>query len=160
MHDWEKSDSAIVAVKPPNKAGVPVAEAVEPRAGTKGNADQQSTYRTQSRKRVIQALSRVRQTTASPSNTQGRSRMLELGSSGSVRGVSSNGHPYRDQLNLRELKEIVGLVVGSDADSSKRTALVIPPVHLTMALSEVHQSLRELEKDSEELITTSSIPDL
>jgi len=61
MHDWEKSDSAIVAVKPPNKAGLPVAEAVEPRAGTKGNADQQSTYRTQSRKRVIQALSRVRQ---------------------------------------------------------------------------------------------------
>jgi len=96
MHDWEKSDSAIVAVKPPNKAGLPVAEAVEPRAGTKGNADQQSTYRTQSRKRVIQALSRVRQTTGSPSNTQGRSRMLELGSSGSVRGVSSNGHPYRD----------------------------------------------------------------
>jgi len=86
MHDSEKSDSAIVAVKPPNKAGQPVAEAVEPRAGTKGNADQQSTYRTQSRKRVIQALSRVRQTTASPSNTQGRSRMLELGSSGSVPG--------------------------------------------------------------------------
>ena len=61
MHDWEKSDSAIVAVKPPNKAGLPVAEAVEPRAGTKGNADQQSTHRTQSRKRVTQALSRVRQ---------------------------------------------------------------------------------------------------
>ena len=60
MHDSEKSDSAIVAVKPPNKAGQPVAEAVERRAGTKGNADQQSTYRTQSRKRVIQALSRVR----------------------------------------------------------------------------------------------------
>ena len=61
MHDSEKSDSAIVAVKPPNKAGVPVAEAVEPRAGAKGNADQQSTYRTQSRIRVTQALSRVRQ---------------------------------------------------------------------------------------------------
>src|SRR6516165_8437946 len=61
MHDSEKSDSAIVAVKPPNKAGVPVAEAVERRAGAKGNADQQSTYRTQSRKRVTQALSRVRQ---------------------------------------------------------------------------------------------------
>src|SRR5262249_224694 len=29
--------------------------------GAKGNADQQSTYRTQSRKRVTQALSRVRQ---------------------------------------------------------------------------------------------------
>ena len=60
MHDLEKSDSAIVAVKPPNKAGPPAAEAVEPRAGAKGNADQQSTHRTQSRKRVTQALSRVR----------------------------------------------------------------------------------------------------
>jgi RNA-directed DNA polymerase len=37
MHDPEKSDSAVVAVKPPNKAGSPAAEAVEPRAGTKGN---------------------------------------------------------------------------------------------------------------------------
>ena len=61
MHDLEKSDSAIVAVKSPNNAGPPAAEAVEPRAGAKGNADQQSTHRTQSRKRVTQALSRVRQ---------------------------------------------------------------------------------------------------
>jgi len=61
MHDREKSDSAIVAMKPPNKAGVPVAEAVEPRAGTEGNADQQSTLRTQGRERVTQALDRVRQ---------------------------------------------------------------------------------------------------
>jgi RNA-directed DNA polymerase len=66
MHDLEKSDSAIadsaiIATKPPNKAGPPAAEAVEPRAGAKGNADQQSTHRTQSRERVTQALSRVRQ---------------------------------------------------------------------------------------------------
>ena len=61
MHDQEKSDSAIVAGKPPNKTGSPVAEVVEPRAGTKGTADQQSTLRTQSRDRVNQALSRVRQ---------------------------------------------------------------------------------------------------
>src|SRR6516162_611414 len=61
MHDLEKSDSAIVAAKPPNKAGPPAAEAVEPRVGAKGNADQQSTHRTQSRERVTQALSRVRQ---------------------------------------------------------------------------------------------------
>src|SRR5215813_7087136 len=61
MHDSEKSDSAIVAVKSPNNAGPPAAEAVEPRAGAKGNADHQSTHRTQSRKRVTQALSRVRQ---------------------------------------------------------------------------------------------------
>ena len=61
MHDQEKSDSAIVAVKSPNKTGFPVAEAMERRAGTKGNADQQSTHRTQSRDRVTQALGRVRQ---------------------------------------------------------------------------------------------------
>ena len=37
MHGHEKSDSAIVAKKLPNKAGKPAAEAVERRAGTKGN---------------------------------------------------------------------------------------------------------------------------
>src|ERR1700687_5556985 len=61
MHDLEKSDSAVVGAKAPNKAGSPAAEAVEPRAGTKGNADQQSTHRTQTRERVTQALNRVRQ---------------------------------------------------------------------------------------------------
>ena len=61
MHDPEKSDPAVVAVKSPNKAGSPAAEAMEPRAGTKGNADQQSTHRTQTRERVTQALNRVRQ---------------------------------------------------------------------------------------------------
>ena len=40
---------------------MPVTEAVEPRAETKGNTDQQSTLRTQSRDRVNQALTRVRQ---------------------------------------------------------------------------------------------------
>ena len=60
MHDPEKSDSGVVATKPTNKAGVPVAELVEPRPGTKGNADQQNTHRTQSRARVAQALDRVR----------------------------------------------------------------------------------------------------
>ena len=49
MHDPEKSDSGIVATKPTNKAGRPVAEPVEPRPGTKGNADQQSTRRAQNR---------------------------------------------------------------------------------------------------------------
>ena len=61
MHDQEKSDLAIVAAKPPNKAGSPVAEVVERRAGTKGSADQQSTLRTQTRAGVTQALDRVRQ---------------------------------------------------------------------------------------------------
>ena len=61
MHGREKSDSVIVAVKLPNKTGEPAAEAMERRAGTKGNADQQSTHRTQIRARVTQALRRVRQ---------------------------------------------------------------------------------------------------
>src|SRR5258708_8708364 len=38
MHDREKSDSAIVAGKPTNKAVPTAAEPVEPRAGAKGNA--------------------------------------------------------------------------------------------------------------------------
>src|SRR5947208_3484336 len=62
MHSREKSDSAIVAGKPTNKAVPTAAEPVEPRAGTKGNASQQSTHRTQGREGVSQALERVRQT--------------------------------------------------------------------------------------------------
>ena len=41
MYDREKSDLAIVAVKPTNKAGQPAAELVEPRAGAEGNVRQQ-----------------------------------------------------------------------------------------------------------------------
>jgi RNA-directed DNA polymerase len=62
MHDRGKSDSAIVAAKPTNNAGPPAAEPVEPRAGTKRNAGEQSTHRTQGRARVTQALARVRKT--------------------------------------------------------------------------------------------------
>jgi len=70
MHGHEKSDSVIVAVKPANKTAEAaaersavestVAELVEPRAETKGNADQQSTCRAQSRVSVSQALERIR----------------------------------------------------------------------------------------------------
>jgi RNA-directed DNA polymerase len=48
-------------MKPTNKAGQPAAEPVERRPGTKGNAEQQSTHRTQGRERVTLALNRVRQ---------------------------------------------------------------------------------------------------
>jgi hypothetical protein len=105
MHGHEKSDSAIVAVKPANKvaraasersvAVQAAAELVERRAGTKGNADQQSTQRTQSRASVTQALERIRQAIAVV--TRGRSRMRESCTYGSVRGASSNGGPYRDE---------------------------------------------------------------
>jgi RNA-directed DNA polymerase len=60
MNDPEKSDSGIVAVRPTNKAGRPVAEWAEPRPGTKGNAQQQRMHRTQGRARMSQSLDRVR----------------------------------------------------------------------------------------------------
>ena len=62
MHGHEKSDSVIVAGKPTNNAEQPTAQrsAVEPRTGTKGNASQQSTCRTQNRISVTQALDRIR----------------------------------------------------------------------------------------------------
>lgn len=62
MNEPKKSDPAIVAMKPTNKAGaITVAELVERRARAEGNANQQSTHRTQCRERVTQALGRVRQ---------------------------------------------------------------------------------------------------
>src|SRR6202007_2460167 len=61
MNGREKSDPTIVATKPTNEAGQPAEEPVERRAGAEGNADQQSTHRTQTRERVTQALNRVRQ---------------------------------------------------------------------------------------------------
>ena len=64
MHKREKSDPAIGAGKPTNKAEVTsvadAAEPVEQRAGAEGNASEQSTHRTQGRERVSQALERVR----------------------------------------------------------------------------------------------------
>src|ERR1700676_1725894 len=70
MHGHEKSDSAIVAVKPTNKAlhsaaeqstaELLAAEPVEPRAETKRNAGQQSTCGTQGQISVSQALERIR----------------------------------------------------------------------------------------------------
>ena len=61
MHEREKSDRSIVPKKPTNKAGKPVAEPVEGREWAKGNADRQSTRRTQGRGSVSQALDRVRE---------------------------------------------------------------------------------------------------
>jgi hypothetical protein len=60
MHGHEKSDPAIVAVKPTNKAERSAAELVEPRVGTEGNADLPSTHWTQRQARVPPA-GRMRQ---------------------------------------------------------------------------------------------------
>ena len=103
MHGCGKSDFAIVAEKPANKAEQSAAESVEPRAETKGNANQQSTHRTQSRVSVSQALERMRQAFAVW--TRGRSRMRESCMYGSVRGARGNSRPYRDR---REFITLLG----------------------------------------------------
>ena len=61
MNGQEKSGPAIVAGKPTNEAERSGSEPVEPRAGTEGNAGQQSTRRAQDRGSVSQALERIRQ---------------------------------------------------------------------------------------------------
>src|SRR5665213_1811872 len=61
MHEDEKSDPAIVAVKQANEIGKPVEESVEPRAGAEENAGQGGTLRTPSRVGASPGLDRVRQ---------------------------------------------------------------------------------------------------
>src|SRR5215467_3664202 len=61
MNGGGKSDPGVVAAKPANKAEPSAAEPVEPRTGTKGNADRQSTRQAQDWDSVSQALDRIRQ---------------------------------------------------------------------------------------------------
>jgi len=66
----EKSDSAIVAVKPTNKAERSAAEPVEPRARTKGNAEQGDTLRAPSREGASHGLNHVRRAAIPPLRRQ------------------------------------------------------------------------------------------
>ena len=75
MHGRERSGPAMVAVKPTNEAGRQAEEPVEPRAGAKGNASQQSAVRTLCRVAASQALERIRQAARLRRHTQGGSRM-------------------------------------------------------------------------------------
>src|SRR3977135_4533618 len=96
MHDREKSDPLVVATKPANNDGQPLAEPVERRGGGEGNAHQPSTLRTPSRDGVTAGLARIRTAAnAVPSITQGGSRMRAFRTYGSVRGARSNVRPYR-----------------------------------------------------------------
>jgi len=127
MNGRGKSDFAIVAVKPANKAehpaeqsavGATAAELVERRAETKGNAGQQSTRRTQSRISVSQALERMRQAFAVW--TRGRSRMRESCTYGSVRGARGNSRPYRDRRDF--IRRQLSLALFTDAKLDLRRA--------------------------------------
>src|SRR5215470_5238277 len=61
MNGRERSDPAIVAAKPTNKAEPSAAEPVEQRAGTEGNAGQHSMRRAQDRASMPPALERIRE---------------------------------------------------------------------------------------------------
>src|SRR5262245_52381216 len=61
MNGPGKSDSLVVPVKSPNKAGKPAAEVAEGRRLAKGNPHEQNTLRMQGRERVQSALERVRE---------------------------------------------------------------------------------------------------
>ena len=85
MHGHEKSDPAIVARKPTNKAGRPAAEPVERRAGAEGNAGQQRTRRAQDRESVSQALDRVRQAARQQEEGEGSPRSSTISASAMLR---------------------------------------------------------------------------
>jgi RNA-directed DNA polymerase len=120
MHDHEKSDSAIVATKPTNKTGIPAAESAEPRAETKGNANQQSTRRAQDRESVSQALERVR----NAAKQRKKERFTALFHHLSPAMLRTAGHADRRSLPLTETNEAaawyrqrhrgVGLQIGRD----------------------------------------------
>jgi RNA-directed DNA polymerase len=74
MHGPEKSDPLIVPAKLANKAAQPAAEPVEGRSGADGNAELQSTVRTQSRVAVSQAQDRLREAV----NRNGKERLTAL----------------------------------------------------------------------------------
>ena len=97
MHGHEKSRSAVVAVKPMNKAErsaaeqsaaeqsaaeTTAAELVEQGAETKGNVDQQRTRRTQRRISVSQMLARIRQHIVAVDTQGGKTRRAKRGGSG------------------------------------------------------------------------------
>ncbi len=60
MHELEKSDPSIVAMKSANSSGRSELESMELREGAKGNTSKTRTCRTQSRENVFSGLERVR----------------------------------------------------------------------------------------------------
>src|SRR6266404_4430645 len=128
MHGHGKSHSPIVLTKLPNKAACAAAEAVEGRGLAKGKMLERNMPRTQSRKHMSSALERIRQAARSERSehcyhshslmrlgviTQGKSRMRQFRTSGSVQGAAREGGPYRDKrqavsskLNLELLREV------------------------------------------------------
>jgi hypothetical protein len=104
MHEREKSDSAVIAVKPTKRArplrsrwSVIAEPCFAWTAGTKRNAGKQSTHRAQCRERVSQALQRVRQ--AATLCRQALKVRAVCGKSActDLWGAAGNSRPYRER---------------------------------------------------------------
>ncbi len=97
-HAGQESDSGVVPMKGSNKEGQPTAESLEGRPETKENDRQRHMRPTQCGTRMSQGLKGVRlgRLLALTPFIQGKSRMRETRSYGSVRGVPGDRHPYRD----------------------------------------------------------------
>jgi hypothetical protein len=100
-HAGQESDSGVVPMRGSNKGGQPTAESLEGRPETKENDLQQRMRPTQCGYRMSQGLQNVRQSRvlALTPFIQGKSRMRESRSYGSVRGVAGDRYPYRDPQN-------------------------------------------------------------
>src|SRR6266550_3213908 len=97
MHEREKSDPAIVAMKPANNVERSAAEPVEPRAGAEGNVGQHSTDRAQNRATMSQGLERIRQVAR-----QGKRRSSPRSSITSERITSSKRSSNSKRARQRE----------------------------------------------------------
>jgi hypothetical protein len=97
MNDRGKSDQSVVPEKLPNEADSHAEEAVEGRERAKGNPTKRDRPWTLSQPGLPSALERVGRNGTFRRLTQGKSRIWEICTSGSVRGVESDLYPYRDQ---------------------------------------------------------------
>ena len=98
MYGMKKSDEAIVPLKAANKGAQAPAESPEGRASAKGNSRDQSTYRTQGRDGVLQAVERIgklRHARFAVNHPRWEPYALTR-TYGSERGDRGNPVPYRD----------------------------------------------------------------
>src|ERR1017187_5757507 len=96
-HAGQESDSGVVPMKGSNQGGQPTAESLEGRPETKENVREPHMRPTQGSQRMSQGLEGVRRAVCSDAIIRGRSRMREICSYGSVRGVAGDRYPYRDR---------------------------------------------------------------
>jgi len=148
MYGRGKSDSAIIAKKPTNKAGQPAAESVERRAGAEGNAVQQSTRRAQDRESVSQALDRIRRVARqrkkekftallhhiSPEHLEAAFFELKEDAAPGVDGLTWRAYEADLDCNIADLSAMASSLGGT----SRPSALAILRLMTRLELSRLH----------------------